>query len=90
MTEKIDNTKVGLTQQQIEQIQQLIKLLPQHLSQSTVPPSTSEADMEHNFAGMIMCTHAKITEHSWIPDSGAVDHMTYADDVLSDKRPLHN
>ncbi|KAJ8436185.1 hypothetical protein Cgig2_021856 [Carnegiea gigantea] len=37
MTEKIDNTGVGLTQQQIEQIQQLMKLLPQHLSQSTVP-----------------------------------------------------
>ena len=67
-----------------------MKLLPQYLSQSTVPHSTFEEDTEHNFAGMIMFTHAKITQHSWILDSGATNHMTYADDILFDKRLLHN
>ena len=67
-----------------------MKPLPQHLSQSTVPQSTSEEDMKHNFTGMIMCIHAKITQHSWILDSGTTDHTTYAEDILSNKRLLYN
>jgi len=47
-------------------------------------------DMEHNFAGMIMCTHVGLKKQGWILDSGAKDHMTYIANGLLDKRLLHH
>ena len=47
-------------------------------------------DIEHNFAGMILCTHVGLKKQGWILDSGATDHMTYIVDILLDKRLLHH
>ena len=48
---------VSLTQSQIEQLQQLLKLLPQS---SQKCEADIEEELDTNFAGMILCFHAGV------------------------------
>ena len=77
-----------LTQTQIEQLQQLLKLLPQSQGNKQCDAETDE-ELDTNFAGMTLCTHAAVNKSEWILDSGATDHMTYNTEHLSDIKVLH-
>jgi len=61
---------LSLTSQQVEQ---LLKLLPQSTRAST---ETEDDDLEQSFAGNVYCSCASIKTSDWILDTGATDHMT--------------
>jgi len=82
------SSATALTPLQVEQIQQLMKLLPASQTQTPVGRSASEDDLDHNFAGTIMCTQVGVEKQGWILDSGATDHMTYDAGILLDTQAL--
>jgi len=64
----------SLTQQQVEQ---LLKLLPQSQQHSIKPPSyDTEEELEQNFAGSAFFSCAVIRASEWIINIRATDHMT--------------
>ena len=77
-----------MTPQQIEQLQQLLKLLPQIGQQSNSFVGDTDEDLKQNLAGMISCSHAGLFMEDWISDSGAIDHMTYLSKHTIDQQSL--
>jgi len=61
---------LSLTTQQIEQ---LLKLLPNSSKAST---ESEDDDVEQSFAGNVYCSCAATRTTAWIIDTGATDHMT--------------
>jgi len=57
---------ITLTAHQIEQLKQMLNLLPS--SQQSCGAET-DAELDTNFAGMILCTHAGLHNSEWILDS---------------------
>jgi len=87
-TNRAQSADTSLTQTHIEQLQQLLKLLPQPQGNKQCDAETDE-ELDTNFTGMILCTHAAFNKSEWILDSGVTDHMTYNTEPLSDIKVLH-
>ncbi|KAJ8429325.1 hypothetical protein Cgig2_025561 [Carnegiea gigantea] len=64
----------SLTQSHIKQLRQFLKSLPQNNEKCG---AEIDEELDTNFVGMILCTHAGLNNVEWIIDSGATDHMTY-------------
>jgi len=68
----------------LEQLQQLLKLLPQnHKTGGT----EIDEELGNSFAG-ILCTHARVDKSKWILDLGATYHMAFNLDLLCEPKVL--
>lgn len=80
----------NITQEQFSQLFQLL----QHVKSGQQGKHTSDANATANWAGIIqphfnpLLCFSRIDSSSWILDSGATEHMTYDNSILSDIRPL--
>ena len=65
-----------------QQLQHLLKLLPQSSSAQISQTSPAEEDFDNCFSGMVTCNMSTVESGDWIVDSGASDHMTSTLDNL--------
>jgi len=78
----------SLSQKENEQLQQLVRRLLGNINFAVDAHADSEEDLNTNFAGVILCTHAGVNKTEWILDLGATDHIAYFFDQLIESKTL--
>ena len=84
-TSRSQSSEISLSQAQLEQLQQLLKLPPQNTKASG---TETNKELDCGFTGMILCTHTGVHRLEWILDSGATGHMTINLNLLCETKAL--